>query len=156
MRRRGYILVEVFVACTILAALFALVIQMVSTTARERRSTERRAIGLEQAANLLERAHAVPFERLSAETLREFTLPDDAGELLPESEVRWTVADEVSEVPAKRVQVELKWRATHGRPDAPVRLVTWAFPESAEVLPADGSSPEAPSQPTPAAVEDPS
>lgn len=155
MRRRGYILVEVFVACTILAALFALVIQMVSTTARERRSTERRAIGLEQAANLLERAHAIPFDKLSAETLREVALPDDAGELLPESEVGWTVADEESEVPAKRVQVELKWRA-HGRQDAQVRLVTWAFPDSAEALAADAAPREAPSEPTPAAVEDPS
>jgi hypothetical protein len=156
MRRRGYLLVEVFVALTILAALFALVIQMVSTTARERRATERRAIALEHAANLLERASAIPFEKLSAESLREVTISADDGQLLPESDVRWTVDEDGSEVPAKRVGVELTWRAPHGRSDAPVRLVTWAFPRSSSPSPPDTASPEIPSEPLPAAVEDPS
>lgn len=156
MRRPGYLLVEVFVALTVVAALFALVIQMVTSTARERRATERRAIALEQAANLLERASAIPFEKVSEVTLREVAVSDEAGQLLPGIDVRWTVAEDGSEVPVKRVQVELTWRATHGRSDSPVRLVTWAFPESAPAIAPDQATADTPSEPVSAAVEDPS
>ncbi len=156
MRRRGYLLVEVFVALAILAALFVLVIQMVSTTARERRANERRAIALEHAANLLDRASIIPYEQLSAESLREITTSTNAGQLLPESDVCWTVDEDSSEVPAKRVGVELTWRATHGRSDAPVRLVTWAFPQSGSAAASDAASPATPSEPLQEAVEDPS
>ncbi len=156
MRRRGYLLVEVFVALAILAALFVLVIQMVSTTARERRANERRAIALEHAANLLERASAIPYEQLSAESLREMAISSDAGQLLPEGDVRWTVDEEGSELPAKRVGVELTWRAPHGRSDAPVRLVTWAFPQSELAAGSDAASPKTPSEPLQEVEEDPS
>lgn len=154
MRRRGYLLVEVFVACTILAALFALVVQMVSTTSQERRATERRAIALEQAANLLERISEIPFEQLSVELLDDVALPDDAARLLAENEVRWTVEDQRSELPTKRVQIELVWHAPHGRPDAPVRLSAWVFPDSAAS--AETPPAEIPAETPASAEEDPS
>ncbi len=156
MRRRGYLLIEVFVALTILAALFALVIQMVSTTARERRATERRAIALEHAANLLERASVISFEELSEQSLRDVAGSANAGQLLPESNIRWMVEEEGSEVPAKRVAIEMTWRAPHGRSELPVRLVTWAFPQSGFAVGSDAASPEKPSEPRQEAVEDPS
>lgn len=161
MRRRGYLLIEVFVACTILAALFALVINMVSITARERRATQRRAIALQQATNLLERASAIPHDELSSQRLAEIEVPADAMALLPHSAVRWTIEDEASDLPAKRMQIELAWQTSLGQREAPIRLVAWSFPESLPPAAANSATPdvpaaETPATETPAAEEDPS
>ena len=158
MRRRGYLLIEVFVACTMVAALLALMINMISVTARERRTTERRAIALEQATNLLERASAIPHDELSPEKLAELALPADAAELLPRNTVQWTIADEDSAGPSRRVQVELTWHTSQGQVDSPVRLVAWSFPETlpavAPTAPTDAASPEIPADTPPASEED--
>ena len=79
MKRRGVLLIEVIAACGLTAVLLALCVQMLSLTALERRHIERRAIALQEAANLIERASAMPFDELSDAKLAELTISPEVG-----------------------------------------------------------------------------
>jgi uncharacterized protein (DUF58 family) len=126
--RRGVIMVEVIVGCALVAVLLALCVQLLSVTALERRGVERRAIALEQAANLIERVSAMPFEQITPQRLGEIKLAEEVEAILPKAAVTWSVADEPGDVPAKRVRVEIAWTGLGGRAESPARLTYWAYP----------------------------
>jgi hypothetical protein len=143
MRRRGSILVEIVIASGLAFLLLAVCLRMLSATANQRRLIERRAIALQEATNLLERATAIPYEQLDAQRLAELKLPDEAKQLMPGAEETYTVDVEQQPVQAKRVAVELRWKGDGGRPEAPIRLVRWYYPPPAdsETPPTSADSP---------------
>jgi len=72
--RRGVVLLEVVAACGLMAVLVAVCLQMLAVTAATRRTVERRAIALQEAANLLERASALAWPDITPERLAEIDL----------------------------------------------------------------------------------
>jgi hypothetical protein len=131
--RRGVILVEVVVGCALAALLLALCVQMLSLTAFERRDVEQRSIALEQAANLIERVAAMPYDQITPEKLAELKLPPEVEPILPGGAAKWFVTDETGDLPAKRVRVEIAWRG--GRPQRPAKLTTWVYPQPSGAAP---------------------
>ncbi len=127
MKRRGVLLIEVIAACGLTAVLLALCVQMLSLTALERRHIERRAIALQVAANLIERASALPFDELSDAKLAELTISPEVGKILPQAKSVFTVSDEPGDLPARRVRLEVYWQGRGSREEAPARLTFWAF-----------------------------
>jgi len=131
--RRGNITLEMIVSCGLLAVVIGLSVQMLASTALQRRYTERRAIALQEAANLVERASALSYDEITMERLKEITLSDEVRKILPEAVAALTLLEEPASevsggVPGKRVQVELKWIGAGHVPEAPVRLSYWAYP----------------------------
>jgi len=131
--RRGNITIEMIVSCGLVAVVIGLSVQMLASTALERRYTERRAIALQEAANLIERASAIPYAEITTERLKDTTLSDDVRKILPEAVAVLTLHDEPANeasggLAAKRVQVELKWMGAGHATEAPVRLSYWTYP----------------------------
>lgn len=126
--RRGMVMLEVIVGCGLLAVFLAVCVQLLSVTALERRDIERRAIALQEAANIIERVSAMPFEEITPERLADVQLSPEVRQILPAGVAQLFVEEEAGEVPSKRVRVEINWTGTAGRPEAPARLVYWAYP----------------------------
>lgn len=143
MKSRGVLLIEVLAACGLTAVLLALCVQVLSLTALERRHIERRAIALQEAANLVERAAALPFDELTDAKLAELSLSPEVVQILPQAKSTFTVSDEPGDLPAKRVRVEIHWQGRGGREEAPASLTFWAFaPHDAAAEPPAESFPD--------------
>ena len=164
MKSRGVLLIEVLAACGLTAVLLALCVQVLSLTALERRHIERRAIALQEAANLVERASALPFDDLSAAKLAELSLSPEVVAILPQAKSAFSVTDEPGELQARRVRLEIRWLGRGGREESPVRLTFWTFapqpaaegpsldPQAEEPLPAEVPPAKTAPEPEPAAA----
>ncbi len=127
MRRRGFVILEVIVACGLLAVLLTMSVQVLSLMAVERRHVERRAIALVEAANIVERMSTMPYEDIDEARLADVGLSPDVCQLLPDGRASLAVEDESGEVPGKRVRVEIVWTGAAGHPESPVRLTHWVW-----------------------------
>lgn len=121
-------MLEVVAACGLMAVLLAVCLQMLALTAATRRTVERRAIALQEAANLLERASVLAWQDVTPEQLATVDLTPSVREILPGAVAHWSVAATNEPGPlAKQVRVEINWTNPAGQTDAPVRLSSWRY-----------------------------
>jgi hypothetical protein len=125
--RAGFGLIEMAMTGVLIAAAMAATLQVVGWVARERRGVERRERAVLEASNILERVAARPWDDLSTEALAPIKLPEAARAFLPVSSIDLKVAT-IEDAPGrKKLTVEVRWSDRSGRPEAPVRLVAWAY-----------------------------
>ncbi|MEX2113398.1 MAG: hypothetical protein WD845_09445 [Pirellulales bacterium] len=136
--RRGVMLLEALVAGLLLAVMLGLVLRALSVTAIERRRVDHRAIALQEAAGVLERATALSWDDLDPQRLARIQLSPTVDDLLPQPTLVWTVTPDESQPGAKRIRVDLAWRDLRGQQPASVRLNYWAY------APAEIAAKEAP------------
>jgi hypothetical protein len=124
---RGSLLVEVAMATVLLMIAMTLVVKVLGWVAHERRSAERRQRALLEVANVMERITAYPFEQVTPDLARRFTLSEAARGLLPDAELAVDLRDDPPEAVrgARRIAIRLRWRGSSGLWDAPVRLTSW-------------------------------
>jgi len=122
--RRGFAITEVIVSVGLVAVLLAVTVQTLSLMAVQRRNLDRRAIALQEAANLVERVSLLGYDKLSEETLSRIELAPEVQKVLPGVESSIQLAAEPGEVPGKRVRVEITWNGKAGR-EPPVQLTHW-------------------------------
>lgn len=127
-RRRGAILVEALVATALLGTALTITAQLSGLARAQQRSAERRAVAIAEAANLMERAAALPADKVTAEAAAEWKLSSTAVEALPEARLAVEVRDEPGGLPSRRLSIEIRWRQRAGNDEAPVRLTTWVYP----------------------------
>ena len=132
-RRRqnaGYTLLEVVVGLLLVAAAMTAVSRTVAMVARQQRLSEQRAIALEQAANLLERAQAISWGEL--DEIVEWQLPADGPRIgakqraslaLREGEPMFIGQQQIEK---KRIGVQVEWQDAHGVPHQ-VQLFGWRY-----------------------------
>ena len=130
--RRAFTLLEVSVAGVLLVALMAAAVQMLAWVAAERRASERRQWAMQEAANVMERITAQPWESLTSEDpdsgrLASVELSPHAQQMLPEAELHVTVASEPEQPDAKRLIVAVRWQRRPGEQPAQVRLTSWVY-----------------------------
>ncbi len=123
--RRGFTLVELALTVGMLAIAMSVTVQLLGWIVAERRASERRQFAAQEAANVLERFAARPFDGLTPEAARAVTLSEAARAVLPGAELSVVVDDRGAAPDARRVAVRLRWRQRSGEWDAPVRLTTW-------------------------------
>ena len=137
IRRRGILLMEVFIACGLLAVVVAVTVEMLSMTATARRAGDRREMALQEAANAVERAAAIPFAELSDERLSQIKLSPAVAALLPGAKLKLVSepGDELADnaLPAHHVTVEVSWTSATGGNESPVRLDFWTFAAPAPI-----------------------
>ncbi len=126
-RRRGFGLIEMAACGVMLAAAMVVTVQVVSWVAVERRAVGRRERAVREAANLLERAAARPWDELTPASLAGLRLSDSTAAALPGAGLEARVATSDDAPARKKITIEVRWRDRSGRPEAPVRLVTWAY-----------------------------
>jgi hypothetical protein len=126
-RRPGFGLIELAITGVLIAAAMATTLQVVGWVALDRRAVERRERAVLEASNLMERIAARPWDELKTEALSLLKLSETASRFLPGSTLELKV-EPTEEAPArKKLTVEVRWRDRSGRPEAPVRLVAWAY-----------------------------
>jgi hypothetical protein len=128
--RLGSTLLEVIMASAMLAVLLATMLQMLRATNNHQRSNERRVIALQAVQAVADQVANIPWEQLTAESAKQVTIPRPLQSYLPGSTLAITVDEEPAPAAAKRIHVELAWNSADGKPGAPVRLTSWAFPKS--------------------------
>lgn len=133
--RRGFTIVELLVALVILAAAMALVVRVVATAADQRRETARRRTAVQEAANVLERIVARPWEEIDETQLDDVRLSPHAVEALPGAKLKVKVAEDAGRPAARRVAVTLTWNAHGDEAAASTQLVGWKFSPPVEAQP---------------------
>ncbi len=126
-RRRGFGLIEMAVGAMLLVAAMAVTAQVIAWVALERRAAERRERAVFEAANLLERVAARPWAEIESAPPAGLKMAEATTRFLPGSSLDLKVASFADAPTRKRITVEVRWLDRSGRPEAPVRLVAWAY-----------------------------
>lgn len=124
---RGFTLLEVSVAGVLLVLLMAVAVQMLGWLASERQAADRRQWAMQEAANVMERLSAQPWERLTSEHAAAIELTAAARQLLPEAQLDVKVIDESEQPDAKRLVIAVRWQRRPGQPVAQVALTSWVY-----------------------------
>jgi Tfp pilus assembly protein PilV len=125
--RRGTTLLELLVAGVLLVALMSACLELLLAAGAMRRAVEERQTALEEAANVMERLSARPFDELSPEAVRGAQLSAPARARLPAGAVEIQLADAPDGPAAKRITVIVRWQASGGRSELTARLVAWRY-----------------------------
>jgi len=123
-KRRAFTMVEVALTVLMVAVAMTTILQVLVWVASERRAIDRREWALEEAANIMERITAQPWNEISSEAVKSLSLPERMRESLPGVELSIAV-DEKPDVQLKRIAILLRWRNQAGVWDAPVRITSW-------------------------------
>ena len=127
-RRRALTVIELTVAVAVLAMLLATSMKMIRVVSDQQRASERRVLALQTAQIISEQVGNIPWEKLTAETAGQMTIPAPIAPYLPGAKVGIAVAEE-TEPAAKRIQVETTWNGPSGQQAGPMRLTSWVFPD---------------------------
>jgi prepilin-type N-terminal cleavage/methylation domain-containing protein len=121
----GFTFAELTVALAILGMVIVVAAQLLAAAAVQRRGVERRSLALLEAANLMERIAAVPFDELDSTRVEQYALSARTQSCLPESQLSIHVqSKEEGEIRFKMVTVEIGWLSS-GQPARPVQLTAW-------------------------------
>lgn len=127
-RRRGFGLAEMAIAGLLLALAMGLVAQTAVWLAAERRGAARRERALQEAANLMERLAARPWDELTPDLARVQALTPATAEVLRDGTLAVAIAGDDVEPAAKSIAIEIGWGSGgSGGRVAPVRLVAWVY-----------------------------
>jgi hypothetical protein len=113
------------VSGVVLVLLMAVAVQLLAWVAAERRAAERRQWALEEAANIMDRITALPWDSLNSDRLSDVARSSQADSVLPEGNLLVELMDMPGEFASKRVVVQVQWQARPGQRVAPVRLTSW-------------------------------
>ena len=107
--RHGVLLLEACVSLVVLAGAAVLVAQFATWTLTERAQVDARLATSEAAANVLERAGALPWNELTPEWASAQRLPEHLAARWPNCRLTVRVEPEVKWPLVKRVAVEIRW-----------------------------------------------
>ena len=122
-KRRGFTLLEIGVSLVILATAMILVVQVGYWSFRERARTASQFVAVEQAANVLEAARAVPWDSLTTEWAESQQISAALSDQLPDGKLMVTVEPVQAQPLTKRVTVEVRWMMAEEIESRTVRLI---------------------------------
>jgi hypothetical protein len=122
--RKGFGLIEMAITGVLLVAGLAVTATVIEATARERKAVERRERAVRVAANLLERAACLPWDRLTP-AQAEGLVNAQTTTSLGDATIQLTIEPRLDPPARKRILVEIRWPDRPGRLEKPVRLATW-------------------------------
>jgi len=124
-QRRGSLLLEASMAVALLALVFMAVSQLLAVAGRQRREAQWRWQATLEAANVLERVMARPWDELTTDGLAALTLSAQTARRLPDPRLRVDTQPLPGPPAAKRIRVRLDWVNLAGDRGQPVVLVAW-------------------------------
>jgi len=124
-RERGFTLIELMLALTLLGLFAALLTPLLMASARERRTALQEQLALQLAANQLEQITlASPGDLNQYATAQAVPVADDVSRWLPD--VKQTVATTATDQ-GVRITVSLTWQHRAGVMHKPVVLEGWSY-----------------------------
>ena len=82
---------------------------------------------LEAATSVLDRISARPWSAITADSVKNVSLPPEAKEFLADGRLSATVSDEAEQPRGKKIAVEISWAERAGTRTQQVHLSTWVF-----------------------------
>ncbi len=131
--RRAVTIIEVLAAFVLVAVATTVCLKLLVARAAQHRAIQDQQTALQEAANLMERLSALPWDELTDEAAGEVQPSDAARKAL--SDFRLIVSlthppNEPSDEPAaKRITIVIRTEDDRGNPRRPVRLVSWRYRE---------------------------
>lgn len=108
--RAAITLTETTVALAITGVIAVIVAQCAVVVLRERGRLTARQAALELAANVLEEARALPWDKLGGDWAADQSIPEGMADLLPGGKVTMTVAPAEKAAHARRVTALVSWQ----------------------------------------------
>jgi prepilin-type N-terminal cleavage/methylation domain-containing protein len=127
MKRRGFSLFEVSAAIMLLGTLTALCLEFFSGVTSQQKEQNAELAAAQEAANVMERLAAVPWDDLAKQDRRKIELSPQARKMLPEGRVEVKVEEAKGEPSARRVAVTVCWRPLPSGPERKARVVAWRY-----------------------------
>jgi hypothetical protein len=125
--RRAFTLLETTVALAMLAFGLILTVQILGLAARQRQAAGQLLVAQLEAANALERIAAMPYDRVTVESLSDLSLSGDAKATLADGQLKAKVETATDSGPRhKRITVEVAWTTGEGPPRT-VELTSWKY-----------------------------
>jgi len=118
---------EIAAAGILLAAMLTVCLQFFQATASQRRGLQARRTAIHEAANVMERLCARPWESLTPEAAAQVQRSAEARRALPDGELQVEVAPADEEPDAKRIAVVVRWPGGPEQAARSVRLVAWKY-----------------------------
>jgi hypothetical protein len=124
-RRSGVTLLEVVVSALLFGVILGVAMQLFRTVGLQRRAIERQHAAIREAGNVLERLAALPWARLTPQSVREIRLSEAARQALPGAELAVELSEPGQEPGMKRIAVRIGWQDW---PEArPVQAVSFRY-----------------------------
>jgi Tfp pilus assembly protein PilV len=130
--RRGFTLLEAFVAAAVLGALTVACLKFFTAGAAQQEAMRDRSRAAQLAANVMERLTAQPWDQLTAEKVRPLQDAEDLRQSLPDSKIEIQITQPSGEPGAKQIAVLVRWPSRSDVPPRPVRLVAWRYRPAAK------------------------
>jgi len=125
--RRGVTILEVTVAGVLLVAMMTVCLEFLQAAAAQRRAIRQRQTAIQEAANVMERLSARPWEELSPQGVAGLELSQAARSLLPDGKLAVEVISPADEPGAKQIVVAVGWEDDSGGSAWPIRLTAWRY-----------------------------
>jgi hypothetical protein len=122
-------LLETSLACVLLVALAAVCVKSFAAAAAQRLAIDQRQVALREAANLMEKLTALPWNEIDKAADKPFA--EAAQKSLPKeldaAEIKIEIVPAEGEPAAKRLTVSLRWQDKDNQWVEPVRLTAWRY-----------------------------
>jgi Tfp pilus assembly protein PilV len=126
-RRRAFTMIEVAITSLLLLIGMTVTLQVLGWVASERRAADRRQYAIHEAANIMERLAARPWDQLTTGAVKDLALSESARQTLPGAELSVAAEETGEPIGSKRLSLRLRWRNRAGGWEAPIRLSAWAY-----------------------------
>ncbi len=140
MTRRGFTLIELVAATVMLGVLITVSVRMLAATAAADRAAWQRQAAWQEAANLMERIDAMPWEQIDPAHVDQLQLPERLRQSLPDGNLQVQLETPPEEPEVKQITVTISWGGTDTTPSKKARLSMWKYkgslrPESSSERP---------------------
>jgi hypothetical protein len=130
-RRRAMTVLELTVALFILTTAMVAIVQLVATTATQRRAIEQRRIALQEIANQAERIALMSWDETAPGLLTSWQPSSDLSAVLPQATCTAQITDEAGSPTYRRIRLLLIWPNAAGQP-LESTLTIWKFRPEAQ------------------------
>ena len=128
--RSGFTLVELIVTMVLLGVVMTTVVPLLGWVNVQRRAPDARLFAVQETANILERFTIRDWDEITQESADTIEISDHTAELLKEPSLKVTVQEMDSELPSRRISVELSWNNRAGDRVPPARLTSFVYRKS--------------------------
>jgi hypothetical protein len=125
--RRGVTVLETMAALGLVAIAAVGTVQVLALCAAHRHGSEQLLVAQLEAANVQEQLAATPYDRVTAESVREIKLSPEAQAAIPDAELKIDVSPSGSTaLPHKRIRVDVVWPA-EDESTRSIGLTAWKY-----------------------------
>ncbi len=126
-RRRGATIVEAVVSLVVLSTVTMIVVQSMAGMFGQQRMLRQQALAREEAANLMERAFALPWDQLTNDELAGWEISEPSLRSHAQAKLAMEVVPLEQSPASKRIRIEISVPQPNRQASVEVQLVAWRY-----------------------------